>query len=107
MFIFNREFHELRTAYLSETHYTFHHRDVHIYRLISANTIEENILKKANQKRLLGAVAIEEGNFTTAFFKKDNMADIFGKGLIKPDKTMDSPKHRTISKMDLEKVSFD
>lgn len=29
-------------------------------------TVEENILKKANQKRLLGDVAIEGGNFTTA-----------------------------------------
>lgn len=45
-------------------------RDVHIYRLISEKTIEENILKKANQKRLLGDLAIEGGNFTTAHFKK-------------------------------------
>lgn len=44
-------------------------RDVHIYRLISEMTIEENILKKANQKRLLGDLAIEGGNFTTAYFK--------------------------------------
>ena len=33
-------------------------------------TIEENILKKANEKRLLGSVAIEGGNFTTAFFRQ-------------------------------------
>jgi SNF2 family DNA or RNA helicase len=33
-------------------------------------TVEENILKKANQKRLLGDLAIEGGNFTTAFFKE-------------------------------------
>lgn len=32
-------------------------------------TIEENILKKANQKRMLGDLAIEGGNFTTAYFK--------------------------------------
>ena len=38
-------------------------------RLISEKTVEENILKKANQKRLLGNLAIEGGNFTTAFFK--------------------------------------
>lgn len=44
-------------------------KDVHIYRLISEKTIEENILKKANQKRLLGDLAIEGGNFTTAYFK--------------------------------------
>ena len=40
------------------------------FRLISEKTIEENILKKANEKRLLGNVAIEGGNFTTAFFKQ-------------------------------------
>ena len=40
-----------------------------MFRLISEKTVEENILKKANQKRLLGDLAIEGGNFTTAFFK--------------------------------------
>jgi len=38
-------------------------------RLVSEMTVEENILKKANQKRLLGDLAIEGGNFTTAYFK--------------------------------------
>ncbi|CAL4220744.1 unnamed protein product, partial [Meganyctiphanes norvegica] len=52
-------------------------RDVHIYRLISEKTIEENILKKANQKRLLGDLAIEGGNFTTAHFKKQTINDLF------------------------------
>lgn len=33
-------------------------RDVHIYRLVCERTVEENILKKANQKRLLGTVEI-------------------------------------------------
>lgn len=32
--------------------------------------MEENILKKANQKRMLGDMAIEGGNFTTAYFKQ-------------------------------------
>ncbi|KAI5721276.1 hypothetical protein M8J77_018452 [Diaphorina citri] len=52
-------------------------RDVHIYRLISEKTIEENILRKANQKRLLGDLAIEGGNFTTAFFKSSTIQDLF------------------------------
>ncbi|XP_055687662.1 helicase domino [Lutzomyia longipalpis] len=52
-------------------------RDVHIYRLVSEKTIEENILKKANQKRLLGDLAIEGGNFTTAFFKTSTIQDLF------------------------------
>lgn len=52
-------------------------RDVHIYRLVSEKTIEENILKKANQKRLLGDLAIEGGNFTTAYFKSSTIHDLF------------------------------
>ncbi|XP_042903379.1 helicase domino isoform X2 [Parasteatoda tepidariorum] len=53
-------------------------RDVHIYRLISERTIEENILRKANQKRVLGDLAIEGGNFNTAFFKKNTIHELFG-----------------------------
>lgn len=44
-------------------------------RLISEKTIEENILKKANQKKLLGDLAIEGGNFTTAYFKSVSIAE--------------------------------
>jgi hypothetical protein len=51
---------------------------VTIYRLISRNTIEENILKKAREKRRLGELAIDEADFTPAFFKKtDNIRDLF------------------------------
>ncbi len=39
-------------------------------RLVCERTVEENILKKANQKRLLGDIAIEGGGFTTEFFKE-------------------------------------
>lgn len=53
-------------------------RDVTIYRLISKNTIEENILKKAREKRRLGEMTIDEGGFTPEFFKKtDNIRDLF------------------------------
>jgi len=44
-----------------------------LFRLISEKTVEENILKKANQKRLLGDVAIEGGNFTTATLQQVNV----------------------------------
>ncbi len=40
-------------------------------------TVEENILKKANQKRLMSDVAIEGGNFTTAFFKQQTIKELF------------------------------
>ena len=52
-------------------------RDVHIYRLVSDRTVEENILRKARQKKLLGDLAIEEGNFTTAFFKQGAIKELF------------------------------
>ncbi|XP_071987689.1 helicase SRCAP isoform X2 [Engystomops pustulosus] len=52
-------------------------RDVHIYRLVSERTVEENILKKAQQKRLLGDMAIEGGNFTTAYFKQQSIRELF------------------------------
>ncbi|KAL3312937.1 hypothetical protein Ciccas_008468, partial [Cichlidogyrus casuarinus] len=52
-------------------------RDVHIYRLISECTIEENILRKANQKRFLSDLAIEKGKFTTAFFKQNTLSELF------------------------------
>lgn len=52
-------------------------KDVHIYRLISKNTVEENILKKANQKRLLGDLTIDGGSFDVTYFKKNNIQDLF------------------------------
>ncbi|XP_053328053.1 helicase SRCAP [Spea bombifrons] len=52
-------------------------RDVHIYRLVSDRTVEENILKKAQQKRMLGDLAIEGGNFTTAYFKQQTIRELF------------------------------
>ncbi|XP_039953911.1 helicase domino isoform X1 [Bactrocera tryoni] len=52
-------------------------RDVHIYRLVSEKTIEVNILKKANQKRMLSDMAIEGGNFTTTYFKSSTIKDLF------------------------------
>ena len=50
-------------------------KTVHIYRLISVNTIEENIFKKSLQKRELGGLIIE-GNFDPDFFKKLNFKEI-------------------------------
>jgi helicase SWR1 len=51
-------------------------RDVHIYRLISEHTIEANILRKANQKRMLDDVVIQEGEFTTDYFNKVAVHDV-------------------------------
>lgn len=53
-------------------------RDVHIYRLVSEYTIEANILRKANQKRLLDDVVIQEGEFTTDYFNNMSVKDVIG-----------------------------
>ena len=50
-------------------------KTVHIYRLISVNTIEENIFKKSLQKRELGGLIIE-GDFNAEFFEKISVRDI-------------------------------
>ncbi|KAF2758659.1 hypothetical protein EJ05DRAFT_422085, partial [Pseudovirgaria hyperparasitica] len=44
-------------------------RDVRIYRMVSEYTIEMNILRKSNQKRLLDDVIIQQGDFTTDHLK--------------------------------------
>ena len=41
-------------------------RDVHIYRLVTQHTIEENILVKAQQKRHLDFLVMDEGNFNAS-----------------------------------------
>ncbi|KAL9127237.1 MAG: hypothetical protein Q9175_007779 [Cornicularia normoerica] len=53
-------------------------RDVHIYRLVSEYTIEANILRKANQKRMLDDVVIQEGEFTTDYFNNISVKDMIG-----------------------------
>ncbi|CDK24981.1 unnamed protein product [Kuraishia capsulata CBS 1993] len=53
-------------------------RDVHIYRFVSEYTIESNILRKANQKRQLDNVVIQDGDFTTDYFGKLSVKDLLG-----------------------------
>ncbi|PWN34705.1 uncharacterized protein FA14DRAFT_160196 [Meira miltonrushii] len=45
-------------------------RDVHIYRFVSEHTIEENMLKKSQEKRLLDAMVIQDGEFNTEGLSK-------------------------------------
>jgi len=58
-------------------------RDVHIYRFVSEYTIESNILRKANQKRMLDDVVIQEGDFTTDYFNKLTLKDMLGEDVVK------------------------
>jgi helicase SWR1 len=52
---------------------------VHIYRLISEYTIEENILRKSLQKRQLDDLVLQEGQFNTEFFirNKFHVSELF------------------------------
>ncbi len=60
-------------------------RDVHIYRFVSEHTIESNILRKANQKRMLDNVVIQDGDFTTDYFTRLSVSDLLGSDIIESD----------------------
>ncbi|KAH6755036.1 SNF2 domain-containing protein / helicase domain-containing protein [Perilla frutescens var. hirtella] len=83
-------------------------REVHIYRLISESTIEENILKKANQKRALDDLVIQSGSYNTEFFKKLDPLELFsGHGTVPEkdiplDKTPKNCGDVSLSTVDLE-----
>lgn len=42
-------------------------KDVEVYKLVSEKTVEENILRRANQKSLLDQTVIQDGHFTTEY----------------------------------------
>ncbi|KZV44967.1 protein PHOTOPERIOD-INDEPENDENT EARLY FLOWERING 1, partial [Dorcoceras hygrometricum] len=83
-------------------------REVHIYRLISECTIEENILKKANQKRALDNLVIQSGSYNTEFFKKLDPMELFSGHRTIPledaqtDKTVNNGGEINLSSVDLE-----
>lgn len=56
-------------------------RDVHIYRLITEHSIEENILRKQLMKRMLDDVVVDQGKFTTQkisdLLDKSNVKEMF------------------------------
>lgn len=83
-------------------------REVNIYRLISESTIEENILKKANQKRALDDLVIQSGGYNTEFFKKLDPMELFSGHKIDPikdvqiEKSLDNGNLDPVSNCDLE-----
>ncbi|KAI3472143.1 hypothetical protein Pfo_029631 [Paulownia fortunei] len=83
-------------------------REVHIYRLISESTIEENILKKANQKRALDDLVIQSGSYNTEFFKKLDPMELFSghrtvpQKDIQTEKTSNNSGDTTLSSVELE-----
>lgn len=49
-------------------------RDVHIYRFVSQHTVEEALLRKANQKRSLDDLVIQKGQFDWRSLFNDEVA---------------------------------
>ncbi|WPH00628.1 Hypothetical protein R9X50_00345800 [Acrodontium crateriforme] len=50
-------------------------RDVEVYKMVSEKTVEENILRRANQKSLLDQTVIQEGQFTTDYHQTARRGD--------------------------------
>jgi superfamily II DNA/RNA helicase len=83
-------------------------KDVHIYRLISQNTIEENIFKKANQKRLLGDLTIDSANFDIDCFKKNKIRELFNQSsTIEDQEQLDSNRLTPTTDDDLTITQFE
>lgn len=54
-------------------------RDVHIYRLVTESSIEQNILLKAQQKKQLDTLVMNEGNFSeSSLFSAQSIRSMFG-----------------------------
>lgn len=51
-------------------------RDVEVYKMVSERTVEENILRRANQKSLLDQTVIQEGQFTTEYKQSRRIDDV-------------------------------
>jgi F-box-like len=51
-------------------------REVHIFRLVTQHTIEENILKKAKQKRNLDVLVMDQGNFNTSMLNRKRIQNV-------------------------------
>ncbi|PWW75667.1 hypothetical protein C7212DRAFT_282151 [Tuber magnatum] len=79
-------------------------RDVHIYRFVSEYTIESNILRKSNQKRMLDDVVIQEGDFTTDYFNKLTIRDMLGDEVIKDLDGVDDSQAVAASGVNMEKA---
>jgi len=62
-------------------------RDVHIYRLISEHTVEENILKKAQQKRHLDFLVMGVSEFASFCLLNDFINNHFNRRANLPQNT--------------------
>lgn len=84
-------------------------RTVHIYRLITLSTIEENIFKKSIQKRELNYVIMEDGKFDIKNFNKINLKSIVEEEkLLNPNEKYVPGENDQIKKLlEFENLKFD
>lgn len=84
-------------------------RTVHIYRLITLSTIEENIFKKSIQKRELNYVIMEDGKFDIKNFNKINLKSIVEEEkLLNPNDKNEGADNDQIRKLlEFENLKFD
>lgn len=68
-------------------------KEVNIFRLITERSIEENILKKSNQKRDMNNAVIGDGNFNTDYLDKLDPRELLGLGKLE---TPAAPSKATI-----------
>ena len=88
-------------------------RTVHIYRLITLSTIEENIFKKSIQKREMNFVIMEDGKFDTDNFSKINFKSVVKEENLLKDKEGDVGNNAmkldgtSRNMLDFEGIKFD
>lgn len=85
-------------------------RDVEVYKMVSEKTVEENILRRANQKSLLDQTVIQEGRFTTDYdvpqqdkaAQDDDVTAAIDRFLSGPDKTFSKTIESVEDKEDVQ-----
>ena len=86
-------------------------RTVHIYRLITLSTIEENIFKKSIQKRELNFVIMEDGKFDTDNFSKINFKSVVKEENLLKDKEDDHQQPTSLNSgrnmLEFENLKFE
>jgi len=86
-------------------------RTVHIYRLITLSTIEENIFKKSIQKRELNFVIMENGKFDTDNFSKINFKSVVKEENLLKDKEDDHQQPTSLNSgrnmLEFENLKFE
>ncbi len=79
-------------------------RTVHIYRLITLSTIEENIFRKSIQKRELNYVIMEDGKFDMNNFQKINFKSIVAEENLRKG---DSGENKLKKLLEFENLAFE